>query len=251
MKKKRCLISIIFDEPFWQPIWYKYYSQFFSDEDIYVLGNPEKDPLMQNTPFNVVPFQPEHFLDVWACKEAVMNLQRRMCDEYDLVVFAEADEFFIPDPDKYRDFGDWMDKFTGQYVRPMGYDVTHDVENEPPYDPSKPILSQRKWYVHIPHMSRTVITRQPILWYSEGFHQSNPEGPIDPDLKNFHMHKFDYNLCLERHKQRLKWKAHPDAVRLNLGAYILITEDTELRKWFYSDLHRGRELIPEKYGNCI
>lgn len=249
-KKKRCLISIIFDEGFWQPLWYDYYSRFFADEDIYVLGNPDKDVYMRDVPFNVVDFKPEYFLDVWACQEAVQRLQHEKLQEYEVVVFAEADEFFVPDPNIYRDFGEYMDRFSAPYLRPWGFDVVHDWENgEPPLDVSKPFLAQRRLYMHQPSMTRTVITKFPID-YTIGFHASRPQGQVDRNLVNFHLHRIDYDLALRRHEERHRWKPHPRAVEQKLGSYILYKDRENFDPWMKTDWHMIEE-IPERYKEAL
>jgi hypothetical protein len=110
-------------------------------------------------------------------------------EDYDLVVLVDGDEFVIPNPDKYRDLGDYLDRFTVQIVRTYGFGVI-ELPDDAPLDQSGKILDQRKYWYHDPYYNKPIVTRVPAV-YEYGFHNCNIDAEVDPDLVMFHLRDAD------------------------------------------------------------
>ncbi len=82
----------------------------------------------------------------------------------------------------------------------------------------------------------------PILWDS-GFHEAyNCDIRFDPDLYLIHLHYFDYKICLDRHKSRVKLDWAND-----LGCESKVLGDN-LKELFF----KKHDLIPDDVRlNCI
>jgi len=39
-----------------------------------------------------------------------LKLKKKLLEEYDVVIFAEADEFFVPNLEKYKNLLDFLEK---------------------------------------------------------------------------------------------------------------------------------------------
>jgi hypothetical protein len=86
------------------------------------------------------------------------------------------------------------------------------------------------------------------LRWSEGFHEeyNAPDDPADPSLLLVHLHRVDYDSCLQRHRETASrdWSTE-DVVRGD-GGQNRIAAPEEFERWFRSgpDLDSPRELIP-------
>jgi hypothetical protein len=73
-----------------------------------------------------------------------------------------------------------------------------------------------------------------------GFHgRSDFHYNLEPDLRLIHLHRVDYEICLERHRtrSRKRW-ADPDE-RNRWAIHNRITDEQEFRRWFYEDTGFG------------
>ena len=118
---------------------------------------------------------------------------------------VDLDEIIVPDPEKYKDLGDYMDKMTGDGVRCVGYNVI-EMPGALPLDTTRKITDQREYWMRDAHYyDKPVITRIPVI-FGTGMHETDIEFPQDPDLVMFHLRDADlYHLChgsgIERDQQ--------------------------------------------------
>ena len=220
--------------------WLKYYSRFF--EDIYVIntdpGTPDEIIMKakEKYKFTVITDYPNPSYLMEIDRGQVKEFQKKLLEKYDWVVFAHADEFIVPDPAKYKDLSDYIDKCTKDYVFCSGYNVLQMWEekdgepNEPMLDLSKPILPQRKYWWYEFGYNKPLISRVPLNW-SLGFHKvdeisdSDLHNARDVNLYLFHLKQADFNIFGKR------IAGQPS----NGKGY----------EWFYKE-HDKRELIPER-----
>ena len=108
---------------YWFPIWKKYYEGQF-DEQL-IIKRTDKD------------IYEDH--DKTATFNATLPI---LLKTYDWVMIADIDEIIVPDPDKYENLRDYMEKQTASSVRCKGYDVI-EMSDDKPLDLSKKITGQR------------------------------------------------------------------------------------------------------------
>jgi hypothetical protein len=81
-----------------------------------------------------------------------------------------------------------------------------------------------------------------------GFHgRTDFSYNLDPDLRLVHLHRMDYDLCLERHRTRSRkpWAQRDDRKRWAL--HNRIVEEEEFARWFYEDsCFANLEIQPER-----
>ncbi len=90
----------------------------------------------------------------------------KMFDMFDTIVVVDVDEYLIPDPDKYKDLTDFLEKNDDDMIVGTGYEVIRPLGR---IDYTNKILSQCKdwWYYH--PCSKPVILRKPVT-YVNGKH---------------------------------------------------------------------------------
>jgi hypothetical protein len=150
--KKKCAIFVMVkNEDVFLPIWLKYYSRHIDDNDIYVFDHLSTDGSVQkclnNFKFNAIrldyPFSFDH---IWF-KFVAVTVQKKLLDHYEYVIFTDVDEIILPDINKYKGLDDYIQKLDKNYARCIGYELIHLPDKEAPYNTSKTVLSQRRfWY---------------------------------------------------------------------------------------------------------
>jgi len=156
-------------------IWENYYSQFMETRKV-----PIGDMLRGD----------------WGATTRLLNgLQQELFAEYDLILFADVDEIIVPDPDKYKDLGEYLEQVDQDVVRSIGYNIIQ-MEGEDPIDLSKPILDQRTHWSRDNLYDKYNILTRPQHYTSN--HHIEKEQPVDPDLYLLHLRDIDIDMAKKR-----------------------------------------------------
>jgi hypothetical protein len=254
---RHAVFTIVQNEPVFLPLWLCYYGRHFEPSDIYVLDHGSTDGSTDDLggSCNVVEVQHDESFDHAWLKGTVEDYQAFLLRSYDAVLFAEADEFVVPDPARYQDLGAYIDRLEGPAACCTGYNVVH-YPDEPALRFDQPVLRQRRYWHPAPRWySKRLLSRIPLSW-QYGFHDelNAPFVKPDPDLYLVHLHRVDYDCCLARHRAvtERNWY-EPDRQR-NLGRHYRVVDPEEYREWFYHgfDLeHTARELIPDRIREAL
>jgi hypothetical protein len=247
--RPRAAFTIVNDEPVMLPLWLAYHERCFDADDIYVLAHDcsrETTAALEGR-CHVVPVHHEAAFDHLWLKTTVESFQAFLLRSYAVVLFAEVDEFVVADPRHYAGLGAYIDAMPGPAARCVGFNVVHQPD-EPPLRFDAPLLAQRRsWHASLDY-SKRLISRVPLRW-SDGFHHEHtaPDDPPDPDLMLVHLHRVDYDWCLDRHRASAArdWNA-ADVVHRR-GSQNRIFEPAEFEEWFRRgpDLDAPCELIPD------
>lgn len=224
---------MVYNEPVFLPIWLGYYGRFFAPEDIYVLDNDSTDGSTRRGGFVRIPAPRDSVDAIWTL-ETIQSLQHELMERYDVVVVTDVDEIVVPLP-IHGTLGDYLDRFDEEYVNCLGYELLHVKEREPPYDPARPIMSQRRYWFANGGYDKAALTTVPMMW-RPGFHgRADFEYNMDPDLRLVHLHRMDYDLCLARHRSRQgrRWADVDEQNRWALHNRII--DEAEFEHWFYED----------------
>jgi hypothetical protein len=195
------------------------------------------------------------FDQMWI-KGTVQDFQAFLLRSYETVLYAEVDEFVVPDPSRHADLGSYIDEFEGAAATCTGYNVVHyPQEGEPPLRFDEPVLCQRRFWHRSPQYSKRLLSRVPLTW-NVGFHQefSVPDAPPDPGLLLVHLHRVDYDYCLARHRLAASGNWNEEDLQFNLTWHQRVIEPDEFHHWFFhgEDLEgQGREPIPERVRDAF
>jgi hypothetical protein len=171
--------------------------------------------------------------------------QHELLDRYDVVLVTDVDEIVAADP-HFGTLGDYIDGFQEEFVNCIGYELIHMVDREEPFDPSRKVLDQRGYWFANDIYDKPALATAPLTW-EPGFHRTT-DGRMrpDPDLYMIHLHRMDYEICLERHRYRKlrAWNEHD--VALGWASHNRIVDESEFARWFYEDSNSSwRELVIE------
>ncbi len=177
---------------------------------------------------------PERQHEEWAVTRLRMvnAFATGLLQSFDAAVFVDADEFLVADPERYADLRELVaDRPDAKAIGAMGLNIVHRVGVEPPLDPDRPVLRQRRTAKFIPKMCKPAIKRGTSHWAS-GSHGLRMPYEIDRDLYLFHL-KFadrDHLAATAAHRRELSetagrgqeasWRLGDDLVEMldNLGA---------------------------------
>jgi Ricin-type beta-trefoil lectin domain-like len=249
----RAVMTIVRNENIFLPIWLRYYRQFFAAQDTYVLDHQSTDGSTGGDGFVRIPVSHSEFGVSWQL-DVVQSYQHELVSRYDVVLYAEADEIVAPDP-RLGDLGAYIDCFVEDFVTCQGYEVLHRKDCEPPFDPTRPVLSQRfGWYPN-PVYSKSLLARVPMLW-NGGFHERiDGKANNDPNLYLIHLHRMDYDICLTRLQERLRFPLARIDRDQGWGYQNQITDPVEFSSWFFHDscgpMPISPQLIPPWWGEVV
>lgn len=242
MKKKCAIFTIVKDEDYFLPIWIKHYKKYFNNEDIYVLDHDSVDGSTSNLDVNITKVHRDLAFDHQWLVDTVQAYQQQLLEQYEVVVFAEADELLYSIE---RPLNELIDAFIADpnqpYLTCNGYEVIHNIDKEKSITPEDSIIENRnEWFKYFPY-DKTLISKIPLKWVW-GFH--DPIGTprnYSHELFMFHLHRVDFELMLKRHNRRAnKWIIKDDGP--HAGAYHKIGDRDGVLKYFYNP--EGLQTIP-------
>ena len=182
-------ITVVRDEAVMLPRWVAHYSkQLGGPERLLVIDDNSTDGSTDGLPCPVIRL-PERDHEEWAVTRLRMvnAFATAMLQSFDAVLFADADEFLVADPDKHADLRELVAARPDvKALGAMGLNVVHRVGVEKPLKPGRPVLRQRRIAKFVPKMCKPAIKRGTGHWAS-GSHGLRMPYEIDPELFLFHL----------------------------------------------------------------
>lgn len=177
-------------------IWYRYYSQFFADEDIYLLDYGETDGSTADFGCNIIKvdalyFSKEGYLQ--KSRDLTNNFKTELLKKYQYIVYSDYDEI-IYHP---KGLDTYLELLNADTISCNGYEI-YQTPEETTIDFQQPVLSQRSSWFKWDLYNKPLITKIDFKW-DLGFHsiQDRPNPPVDPNLLLIHLHKIDKQRALE------------------------------------------------------
>ncbi len=209
-------VTMMKDEDFFFPVWFRYYAGHFGAEHLFVLDHGSARPVAEMLPADLRPAQ----LNVFRlpppdeCSEEkqkgsfdyqrfdlVSLFLRGLLSYYDVVIFNDTDEIFMPNPNWYGSLPEYFERnaMRGQVRAGVGLEIVHDPQQEPAFDPLAPIFAQRQYFrwnflYSKPHILGTPCDLLP--------HTASVPFLLDPDLYLVHMKFIDRNHLYGRQEVR-------------------------------------------------
>lgn len=196
--KPLAAFTIARNEAFWLPRWLRYYAK--TGADLYVLDHESDDGSTDNSAGGFVRFAVTrpHTDDVGWMLRTVEEFHAKLFEQYARVIFAECDEFLVPDPAAFPDLKAYLEATPKWAVnRAIGFNLC----------PGRTWKRVEMW-------DKTLISDMPLRW-EPGFHRPHAELRLDvaPDarLLLLHGHYLDRETQWERLAQRRRGReAYPN-----------------------------------------
>lgn len=244
-KKPLACFTIARNESFWLPRWLKHYAA--TGADLHVLDHESDDGSTDNyagrgPAFRRYAVTRPHTDDVGWMLQTVEKFFAELAAGYERVIFAECDEFLVPDPLFCPTLARYLAEARPGPVTATGFDLCQRF-SDLPLDPAKTLMCQRGW-VRNDRWDKTLIADRPMRW-EVGFHRPHAEMGIahrpDPTLFLIHGHYMDRGVQWERLAKR---RAGRDPFPNDWGSQ----NKTSSRMEFDADFDRataGAGAIPE------
>ena len=263
INKRLAAFTIAQNEDTFLEIWAKHYSAHIPKEDLYILNHNSTtesslkvlDKCRQEG-INVIPVHRfESFNHEWL-KNTVEFFQKFLLQNYQAVLFAEADEliFVKPSPTAKGLVDFIMDKLSKdddsrpqlKFLRCFGFSIDHVPSLEAPIDFTKPILEQRKYWRFDYLYCKALISNVHCHWTLGFHHLLNCESiPIDMDLMLLHLHKVDYEHCKKKHREQAERKWSKLDLEQLRGLQNRTSEGEAFDKWFFGENNEALKRFPK------
>ena len=232
-RKRRAVLTIVHDEAVFLPIFLRYYSRFFTPDQIHVLDHQSTDGSTDCGGFVRVPVSNDGVSHRWMV-ESVQGYQHELMRNHDVVLTVDVDEIIAPDP-ATGTLGDYIDRLDEPFVNCLGYEVIHLPDREPALDLSRPVLKQRRHWFANDGYDKPALAMEPMEWVP-GFHGRADGGfHPDPDLRLIHLHRMDYEICRDRHRLRRGRNWGAEDVEKGWATHNRVTSGEEFDRWYMTD----------------
>ncbi|AYF04221.1 glycosyltransferase family 2 protein (plasmid) [Paracoccus yeei] len=194
MRVAVCTMS--YNEDITLPIWMKYYGGLFGRQNLFVIDHGSTDGSTEGVPgINLIKLPRTPFSDLKRSK-MVSDLCENLLNFYDYFIYTDTDEFLCVNPQKYKNLNAYLQEVNPEYETAIGINLFHSFEQEPEFNASRRVLSQREYVYFMASMCKTLVTRKPIQW-GGGFHTCDKHQKFG-EIYNFHLKYMDRGIALDR-----------------------------------------------------
>lgn len=246
---------MVHNEDFFLPIWLRHVLRYLEPRDVYIIDHDSTDGSVEQAAeeFGIHISSESHasYGDFEWVTETIKKYFARLVESYSYVLYLDVDEFAVVDPDYFDgDLLRYFENFRGyDWMRLSPRSVMHSP-GEPPLDPLRPMLSQRKsWFVDY-SFCKPVLANRALDWVpgQHGFPwtQHTERVGADARLLLVHCDRVDYDQLA---RKREKHHGEPWGGGESYGTYHRLA-GKEFRTWFYEPLGRLEE-IPERFRGVL
>lgn len=202
------VMTMVRDEADMLPRWIDHYGRHLGMQNLIVLDDNSVDGSTDDLPCTLYRLPPEPWKRRWAKTRArlVNGMAQGLLACNDVVIFTDVDEFLVPDPAKYDGLLGYLAQRTDRHViAPLAFEVMHNARVEAAFDPTRPLLEQRRFIKFSPVMCKPMLKQVPAPW-EPAFHAIHAPFEVDPDLFMLHL-KFYDEAALARvaeHRHRIR-----------------------------------------------
>lgn len=196
MKKRAAVFTKVKNGHQMIQIWYRYYSQFFADEDIYLLDIGGTDGSIADFGCNIIKADTlDYSKKKYLSKSRALsnNFKTELLKKYQYIIYSDYDEI-IYHPEGLDTY---LASLSTDSISCSGYEI-YQTPEETTLDFQRPVLSQRSSWFKWDLYNKPLITKIDFEW-GTGFHSivDRPSPPVDPNLLLIHLHKIDKQRAIE------------------------------------------------------
>jgi hypothetical protein len=240
------VITMVKNEQFMLGKWLDYYGGQFGRDRLLVIDDSTDDGSTDNLDVPVLRIDSRRAKSDdfdFNRTQLVNHLAQGLLLYDDYVIYTDADEFLVADPDRYESLPAFLADNPGlDVVSGVGLNVLHNVREEPEFDPSRPILQQRHYAKFARRYCKPLIKRVPNKW-GKGFHSIGHKYDVNTSLYLLHLKWYDLGTSLQRQGLR-----HSKMLQTGAGrnmSWRLKPEDMESRYYAWCDPERHGHNPPE------
>lgn len=159
-------LTVVKDEAVMLPLWVQHYRERLGLDHLVVLDDRSTDGSTDHIEAEVrdsggLPGG----VDFEKTRLRIANqTATELLERFDWVIFTDADEFLVVDPERHRSLPELLATAELPAVAPMALNVVHDLDAEAPLDPGRPILDQRSYAYFAEIMCKPSSKRRRSPW---------------------------------------------------------------------------------------
>jgi len=168
--------------------WVDHYAGQVGADHLVVIDDSSDDGSTDDLGCKVERIKPitDHF--ELARMRIVSEVAAKLLRKHDAVVFADADEFIVPDPARFDGLRDFVAAHADEAaVGVLGLNVVHHLAGEGPLTFDRPFLDQRRLAKFIPLLCKPSVKLTKKPWAAASHGVRGASFSVSPDLYMFHM----------------------------------------------------------------
>lgn len=234
------VITQAYNEGFFLPIWLHHYGRLVGYENLFVIDDGSDDGSTDDPRIRNILRKEREPLNESEKASFISGYHAELLKRYDVAIFTDCDELIVVDPAAGVDFKTYIEAMIAvrsSCIRPIGFNVLHDVGREPAIDLDKSLFSQRHYLRFQKGYCKPLISSVPIQW-TPGFHDCNLKTEVNKNLILFHLRSIDYQHSARRIRSlnTVEFSAH--AIRANHSYHFRWEEDRYLKS-LYDEQNAG------------
>ena len=192
MRRRR--VAVVTDSlsaGFYFPKWREYYGAQFGNQALHVFtlagGAPMFEPFKLGAVREISAFYNDE-----KRRKVITAYVGKLLKTHDYVIRVDTDEFLIPEPKRFHDLADYVERLDAPYVTARGFDI-FEHSDELPLQLHRAIIGEQRNHAYtLSALCKTAVTSVPLKW-DRGFHLTSKR-PVFDDLYLFHMKRADIDL---------------------------------------------------------
>lgn len=188
-------LTMIYNEPLWARVWVSHFARQVGAANCLVIDHGSTDGSTTGLGVAVERVQRSGALDEDRRAELVSDIAAALLRGYDAVVHTDADELLLADPARFADLREYA-AAAPDVATAVGLELQHIPDEEPAFDPARPLGEQRQWVRFSGAMCKPALIRRPVRWHP-GFHGADAPRATGP-LYLVHLRYADLAAGLRR-----------------------------------------------------
>jgi hypothetical protein len=199
--------TMVRNDDFFLKLWVDYYSQVLPRNQLFILVDGADSTLPSGIEgCQIITFPKSVMEEGWDRKRwnFLSSFSSSLATRFDVVLGGDVDELIVLDPETGRNpIQHILEHTQTDVISPFAIEIIHRLDLEEPLDPTRPILSQRRFGRINATYCKPCIHRVPIKWSIGQHYSDRPELALSKHLFLFHLRYIDKEMLLSRQNQRL------------------------------------------------
>lgn len=199
MKSPLAVVTMVYNEPDFLPVWAAHYRAAVGAENCFVLDHGSDDGSVDASgPYQVARLARSK-LDEHRRANEVSRVCAGLLDRYAAVAYTDVDELLVADPRIFRSLVELSASMETDVLTAFGTNML-EVPGDAPIDLTAPITAQRRWTRPFSSLCKPILVRRPVNWLP-GFHGADAASRFG-GLYLFHIAYVDHAITARRQAKR-------------------------------------------------
>lgn len=259
-KRSFAVITMVFNENIFLPIWLNHYGSLFGFENLFVIDDGSDDGCCQDARVRNLIRKNRSVLDEIDRAQFISYFHAALLEYFDTVIYTDVDELLVVDPRAAESLRAYLIDSKDDYKTVIGFNVVQRITNERALDFEKPLFEQRRYVEFDPTYCKTLISRIPTYW-GPGFHRIRAAPRYDSNVFLFHLRAVDVEIAKHRIRNFNTVRSSDRDLLRGHSFQFRLSESEYVEQWFptseesfenaHPDLEFIQDLLSTKPQNLL